>query len=293
MKNLMLLVFITLAACFTPIFAKITVAEVSPISLGFLRFGVAAVLFYVTLKIRKVKLSFDKKDYPMLMLLGILCIPLNQFSFLTGVKMSYASHSGIIYSLNPVFAYIVAVYRKTETFYPKKLAAILLTVLGIFFVFYEGLTETGMGLKVLVGDALLVGAVLTFSLYLSLGKELIDKYGALKVNTFVFLFGTLCFVPMFIFDVHNLDLSLITYKGIIGYLYLTVFVAYLTYFIWYYALKTIAISRLTTLGNLSPLLTVLFSIIFLSEHISVYFAIGGALTVLGVFIMHRVSIDLR
>ena len=62
MKNVMLLVFITLAATFTPIFAKLTVAEISPLSLGFFRFGLAAILFYITLKIRKLDLKFEKKD---------------------------------------------------------------------------------------------------------------------------------------------------------------------------------------------------------------------------------------
>jgi drug/metabolite transporter (DMT)-like permease len=37
---------------------------------------------------------------------------------------------------------------------------------------------------------------------------------------------------------------------------------------------------------------VFFSIIFLSEKISVYFMLGGAITIIGVLIMHKVSIEL-
>src|SRR5687767_3243564 len=144
MKNILLLSFITLAACFTPIFAKLTVSEISPLSLGFLRFGAAAVLFYITLKVRGEKLKFEKKDYPKLILLGFLCIPLNQFFFMSGISMSYASHSGIIYSLNPVFAYVISVLRKTEKFYKIKLFAILLTIIGIFFVFFEGFKSSSV-----------------------------------------------------------------------------------------------------------------------------------------------------
>ncbi|MCC7160015.1 MAG: EamA family transporter, partial [Ignavibacteria bacterium] len=77
-----------------------------------------------------------------------------------------------------------------------------------------------------------------------------------------------------------------------GYFYLSFIVAYLAYFIWYYALKNIQVSKLTTLSNISPLLTVLFSIIFLGEYISLFFIIGSAITLIGVFIMHRVSIDI-
>ena len=197
MKNIMLLVFITLAATFTPIFAKLSVSEISPISFGFFRFGTAAFLFYITLKARKLNLKFDKQDYPRLILLSLLCIPLNQFFFLTGVKMSYASHSGIIYSLNPVYAYIIAVLIKYEKFYYSKLFSILLTVIGIFFIFYENFSQTDVNPDVLTGDILLLFAVLTFSMYLTLGKTIIEKYGALKSSTFVFLLGTFFFIPLF------------------------------------------------------------------------------------------------
>jgi drug/metabolite transporter (DMT)-like permease len=291
-KNYLLLGFLTLAACFTPIFAKITVSEISPISLGFLRFGGASVLFYITLKLRKDNIRFDKKDYPRLVLLGILCIPLNQFFFLTGIKSSYASHSGIIYSLNPVFAYLIAVIRKNEKFYISKLFAILITVIGIFFVFYESFVKTNQDPKIFTGDILLFFAVLTFSLYLALGKGLIEKYGSLKVSTFAFITGSLLYIPFFIADFHNLTFSILTIKGIIGYTYLTVIVAYLAYFVWYYVLKTVEISKVTTLSNLSPLLTVLFSVIFLSEHLSTYLIIGGIITIIGVITMQKVSMEL-
>jgi len=292
MKNVMLLVFLTLAAAFTPIFAKITVAEISPLSLGFFRFGFAAILFYITLKIRKQSLRFDKEDYPRLILLSLLCIPLNQFFFLTGIKLSLASHSGIIYSLNPVYAYVIAVLMKYEKFSYSKLFSIVMTVIGIFFIFYESFSGASIDGDVLRGDVLLLFAVLTFSAYLTLGKNMIAKYGALKVSSFVFLLGSIFYIPLFIYDLPNLSFDKLTIAGIAGFFYLSVIVAYLAYFVWYYALRRIAISKLTTLSNVSPLLTVLFSIIFLSETISLYFVIGSIITLLGVFIMHRVSIDL-
>lgn len=292
MKNVMLLVFITLAATFTPIFAKLTVAEISPLSFGFFRFGTAAILFYITLKARKLDLKFERKDYPRLLLLALLCIPLNQFFFLTGIIMSFASHSGIIYSLNPVYAYVIAVLFKYEKFYVSKLFSILLTVVGIFFIFWESFSGTSVNNTVVSGDILLLFAVLTFSMYLTLGKTTIEKYGALKTSTFVFLAGSVLYIPLFIYDLPNLSFEKVTYMGVIGYIYLSVVVAYLAYFVWYYALKHIAVSKLTTLSNISPLLTVLFSIIFLGEHISLFFVIGSLITLIGVFIMHRVSIDI-
>jgi drug/metabolite transporter (DMT)-like permease len=292
MKNYLLLAFLILASALTPIFGKLTVEEISPISLGFLRFSVACVLFLITLRYRKLNLKFDKSDYPKLVMMGVLSIPLNQFFFLNGVNLSFASHSGIIYSLNPVFAYLISVTRKTEKFYLSKMIAILLTIIGIFFVFYESVIESKEGDNVLLGDFMLVFAVFTFSVYLAFGKSLVLKYGAVKTASAVFTFGAIAYIPLFIYDAPNLTLVNLTYKGIIGYIFLTVVVAYLAYFVWYYVLKTLQVSKITTFSNLSPLITVFFSVIFLGETISLYLLIGGLITVAGVFLMHRVSLEI-
>jgi drug/metabolite transporter (DMT)-like permease len=292
MKNYLLLAFLILASALTPIFGKLTVAEVSPISLGFLRFSVACILFLITLRYRKQNLKFDKSDYPKLVMMGVLSIPLNQFFFLNGVNLSYASHSGIIYSLNPVFAYLISVTRKTEKFYISKMIAILLTIIGIFFVFYESLHESKEGSSVLTGDFMLVFAVFTFSVYLAFGKGLVLKYGAIKTAAAVFTYGAIAYIPLFIYDLPNLTFVNLTYKGIVGYIFLTVIVAYLAYFVWYYVLKTLQVSKITTFSNLSPLITVFFSVIFLGETISLYLLIGGIITIAGVFLMHRVSLEI-
>lgn len=290
MKNILLLGFLVLVACLTPVFAKITVAEISPLSLGFFRFGTAAILFYITAKSYKVKLKFERGDYPRLFLLAMLCIPLNQFFFLTGIKNSYASHSGVIYSLNPVYSYILAISIRSEKFQYNKLLSIFLTVAGIALVFYEGISKTTMDQNVLGGDFLLLFAVLTFSMYLTFGKKLIDKYGALKVSTFAFVWGTLFNIPALIYDLPNFTLQYLTYKGITGYAFL-VLVSYLGYFAWYYALKTNEVSKITTLNNIAPVLTVLISVVYLGEPVSFYFVIGGIITLIGVFLMHRATME--
>jgi drug/metabolite transporter (DMT)-like permease len=128
-------------------------------------------------------------------------------------------------------------------------------------------------------------------MYLTFGKKLIDKYGALKVSTFAFMWGTVFNIPAFIYDLPNFTLDNLTYKGITGYI-LLVMVSYLGYFAWYYALKTYEVSKLTTINNLAPVMTVAFSVILLGESISIYFIIGGIITLFGVFLIHRATVEL-
>jgi drug/metabolite transporter (DMT)-like permease len=128
-------------------------------------------------------------------------------------------------------------------------------------------------------------------MYLTFGKSMIAKYGALRVSAFAFIWGTVFNIPFFLYDVNNLTLDNLTINGIIGFPFL-VLVSYLGYFVWYYALKSNEVSRLTTINNIAPVLTILISIFFLGEVISVYFIIGGIITLIGVFLMHRVSVEI-
>lgn len=290
-NNLLLPAALTVTASFTPIFARITVEEISPLSLGFLRFGFASLLFLITVLATRTRLRFENKDYIKLILLGALGIPVNQFCFLKGISMSYASHSGVIFSLNPIFAYIAAVAQGHEKFYRSKILAILLTVIGIFFVFYEAVTKE-VGGNLAAGDLLLVLAVMSFSLYIAFGKKFTDKYGALKVTAFVFIAGSILDIPVFLIDMKNLNLTKVTASGITGFLYLSVIMSYAAYFLWYYTLKKIKISMLTTITNLAPILTVLASVVLLNEEISVLFVLGACITVIGVLVMQRVSMEL-
>ena len=167
-----------------------------------------------------------------------------------------------------------------------------LTITGIFIVFYEQFISNADNRLVLKGDTLLVLAVLSFSLYISLGKAFIDKYGALKVTTFAFMAGSMLDIPVFIFDMRNLNTAKLSPMGIFSFLYLAIVISFIAYFTWYYILKTIKISMLTTVSNLSPVLTVLFSVILLHEKISLYFIIGGVITVMGVMVMHKINVEL-
>ena len=114
MKKLSIIIFLIFTASFTPIAAKFTVSEISPLSLAFLRFGTAAVLFNIIFLFKKYSYKFDREDLNRFLILGALVIPINQFFFLNGVKLSLASHSGVTYACTPLFAYLISIFLKDE-----------------------------------------------------------------------------------------------------------------------------------------------------------------------------------
>ncbi|MBK8553908.1 MAG: DMT family transporter [Ignavibacteria bacterium] len=288
----MLVFFLTFTAAFTPIAAKYVVGAISPLSLAFLRFGVATILLLIVFKLRKEIFRIDRKDYFLFLILGALVIPINQFCFLEGIKLSVASHSGVMYSLTPLIIYLISIKLKNEVFDLKKLLTISLTVIGIIIIFYENIIAPKVeGVNYLLGDTLLFLAVASWSVYLALSQNMVTKYGALKTQTVSFLIGIILYVPIFLFDVSNLTFENVNGWVILGYLHLTILVAFGSYFLYSYSVKIIKTSTLTTLTNTSPVVTIIFSWLLLKENLSYFFIAGASITMIGVFLTQRIKDD--
>jgi drug/metabolite transporter (DMT)-like permease len=281
MKKLLTVIFLIFTASFTPIAAKFTVAEISPLSLAFLRFGIAAVLFNTLFHFKKLNYRIDKEDRLMFLILGALVIPINQFFFLKGVYLSFASHSGVTYACTPLFAYLIQIFLRHEHFSVKKLIPILMTITGIFFVFYDGIVKSAStSSNVVLGDVFLFFAVLSWALYITLSKNLVTKYGALKTSTIAFTTGIILYIPVFLYDLPNLNFNHLSAFGILGFIHLTFIVAFAGYFVFTYSSKYISVTELTTSTNLSPIVTIIFSWLLLNEKLSYFFITGSVITIL-------------
>jgi len=284
MKKLAIVIYLIFSTSFTPIAAKFVVYQISPLSLAFIRFGIATILLIIVFKFRKQNFRIDRSDKIMFLILGALVIPINQFFFLEGISLSTASHSGIIYSCTPLFAYILSIIIKSDKFYYKKLFTIILTITGIFFVFYDNINKTNFNnANLITGDIMLIFAVASWAAYLTLCEPLVQKYGALKTSTISFITGMIMYIPIFIYDFKNLTFNNLTITGVLAFFHLSILVAFGGYFVFTYSSKFMNVSSLTTSLNSSPIITIIFSWILLKEEISYFFIIGALITLTGVF----------
>lgn len=289
MKKALIFLYLIFCTSFTPIAAKVAVQQISPLSLAFFRFGIAAILFNLIFLIRRQSYKIDKKDIPMFILLGALAIPINQFFFLKGISLSNASHSGVIYSLTPLFAYLLSIKIKHEKFSAKKLSIILLSITGIILIFYESIMHTVLtDGNTITGDFLLVGAVLSWAAYLTYSKNTVEKYGAIKTSAIAFSTGIVLYIPILLYDLRNLTFDRIDFYGAISFFHLSILVAFLSYFVFIYSTKTFKVSNLTTYLNSSPAVTIFFSWLILSEPLSGLFILGALITISGSLLLEFV-----
>ena len=280
--DLTVLTTITLLASFTAIAVQWAVATITPIVGGILRFMMAAAIIGVILAARG-KLPIPRRsDYLRIMILGIVCVPINQVAFWGGVAMANASHSAMLYSTTPVLVTVMACLVHIERWSGRVLAGAVLAALGVLVI----LMNSGLFLKssFIRGDLLLLVAAATWSGYLVFSRDLNGRYGSLAVQFWIFVTGSLISMPLLIFESTRQNWSKITIQSWIGLAYLSVVVAVIVFFLFNWSMRRQPPSRVATFSNAAYPLTLIWEAL-LNRHVpGVWFLLGSALVLGGMIL---------
>lgn len=284
----------------TALSAKLAVRELPVALLPLFRFGVAGLaLLPIALRSSTTK-HLLKRDWPRLLLAGLLCVPLNQAFFLFGTRMAPTTHVGLIYATCPLVVLLAAFAVGQERMRADRLLGVLASVAGLMVLGLGNLAGPGPSSPTtdssshLLGDLLLVGAVVTWGIFMTVSKPLISRHGAIPCLSGIFLSGTLLNIP---FALLLMPPSASTWNLVVsaspaawfGLLHITLVVSVLGLFCQSVALRRLDASEVATVGNAAPLLTVVWGRVFLGEVITPFLLIGGALTLGGILWTGRSS----
>jgi drug/metabolite transporter (DMT)-like permease len=116
------------------VIAKITLEEVPPMSLAFLRFALALILLLPFLMIEKKKEKIKKEDLPKLFAVGVLMVVLNIAFFYTGLIRTAATSASALTMIIPVVSVIGGWLFLREKIYTINLTGIGLGLVGALAV---------------------------------------------------------------------------------------------------------------------------------------------------------------
>lgn len=277
-----LLLFQQLIAGGTHIVAKAVVRDVDAGTVTFIRTVVAALGLLVIVRIRSGPLRIERRDWWWLALLGFLGVALNQYLYLYGMKFSTAANGALLYAATPVFVLVAARLASGEQITKRKTFGILLAFAGIAIVIFERGVDFSSGY--LFGNALILVAVIAWTLFTVLGKSMIIKYGALKTTAAMMLTGALIFLPIGIPSAIQFPFQQLTSLHWAGILYLAIGTSILGYLLWYHALSRIEASKVAVFANAQPVFATILSLLFLDYTITAAFVTGSIITIFAIYI---------
>jgi drug/metabolite transporter (DMT)-like permease len=135
----------------------------------------------------------------------------------------------------------------------------------------------------MAADGLLVGAVISWAIYIILSKPLVVRHGALPVLAGTFLLGSLLSVPIAIFSLPAWPaIGHVSSTAWLALAFLTFFVTPLGQACQNLALSRLDASQVANFSNASPILTVVWGIWLFGEALTPALLIGGILTFGGI-----------
>lgn len=257
---------------------KYSLGYYSPESIMLLRFLVASLVLFLYCLFSKVKVP-ERKDLPWFALTGFVGMFGYMWLFNTGTAMVTSGLSSFIIATAPVMTLILSIVFLKEKAGKAVWAGILISLVGLVMVAFTQVT----GFRINLGVPLLLAATLCTSVYNILQRRLLKTYTPIQATAFSIFFATafmLVFLPDLIREAPAVPL---TVNLII--VYLGVFPAALSYFLWGYALsKAEKTAQVTGFLYLTPFIASAISYIWLGERLEPLALFGGVIIIAGLII---------
>jgi len=255
------------------------------------RLLVSMIVFYLIVKIKKeIFPQLDKKDYVVLFVQSSTGILLYNVLLFYGLRYTSGIEAGIILSLSPIFAAIVAFILLKEILSYKRWAGVILAVFGVALInlnSFRGQGEIEYSIYKILGNLMIVGVALSEAIFAVTSKYNRAKLSAYQICLVITVISFVLFLPLSICESMKVDYALINFKLILQLLYFIIFVGIIPYILTFTAVKYISATTAGVLTVLIPISSIALSIIFLGEKIQFAFLIGSLVALIGVIIVTK------
>jgi len=258
---------------------KIGVKELSPVQIAFLRFAVASPFMFIALIFRKKKVRIPLREFPALIVLALTGVTLLYVFQFTGIKYTTASSSAVLINTNVIFIAILSFLFLREKISLMKGGGITLGFLRVALI----VGDTSFLGTSMEGNLMIILSALCWAVYSILGKKLLEKYDTLTITTYVFVLGTLMFIPF----MKNGIPARISLTGWAVIIYLALLCSVFAYIAWYDALADAEASKVATFLNLIPLFAMLLSYFILKEKIGISLLTGAFFIITGIYLTQK------
>ncbi len=267
--------------------AKRALAELSPFEVALARFSLAAVIYAGLLAWRWKPVP--RRDLLAMAALGIVAIPLNQGFFLFGLSLTTPGHAALLYAMTPVFVFVLALLRREERSSPWKTVGIGVAFAGaaVVLVGRGQLAARPADARALVGDLLVLLAVVAWAAYVVWGKPFAERYGAITFTGASIVAGSVLYLPFGVVLSRASSFERLSPGGWGTIAYLVVFTSVVAYLLYYWALAREDASRVAIWSNTQPVFTALLAWAAYRDPLTPSFVAGGVLVLLGVAMTQR------
>jgi drug/metabolite transporter (DMT)-like permease len=273
----------------TFIATKFALRDASPATIVWLRFGMGVLILGATVVLRKQFALPRREEWAYFALVGFLGVTFHQWLQATGLITAQATTTAWIVATIPIFTAILGWFFLKEKLSWLRIAGIVLATCGVLLIVSKGnLSSLASGKFGTPGDFLILISAVNWAVFSVLSRRGLAAHPAARMMFYVMLLGWLfACVWLFGFGPGLGEIPHITAAGWTSILILGIFGSGLAYIAWYDALQALPASQLGVFIYIEPLVTMVVAAFLLAEAVTVASVIGGAVTILGVYLVNR------
>jgi drug/metabolite transporter (DMT)-like permease len=269
---------------------KFVLREMSVNMMNALRMIIAALVLLPLLIARRREPRLTRRDLPALAMLALVGFVINKIFEYGGLALTTASDVALLITSESIFTAIFSWILLRERFRLLTGLSLVLGCFGVYLIVERSLVPNipaGGGAWRVVGDLLVILALVFEALYTVRGKALLVKHSPLLVTTAAIVGSTLFWLPMAGFETLTHGLPLLDWRGWLGLLWLAVMATVISYLAWFKGLEKVEGSAAATVLFIQPLLGTLLAILLLGEQLLPTTILGGILILVSVYVISR------
>ncbi len=267
---------------------KVALQEASPITIVWLRFAMGVLILGAAVGLRKEFALPSLKDIGYFSLIGFIGITFHQWLQSNGLVTAQASTTAWIVSTAPIFIAMLGWLFLKEKLTLGQIVGILIAAVGVLLVVSRGdwksIFQWSFGTP---GDILILISSPNWAVYSVLARKGLREHPASRLTFFAIALGWVFTSLLFAADPKVEEIRQLSFSGWTAVSFLGIFCSGLAYIYWNDALKIIPASQVGALLYIEPLFTVAVAAAILSESITLGALLGGAIILLGVWMVTR------
>jgi drug/metabolite transporter (DMT)-like permease len=267
---------------------KVAAEHVPPAVVAETRFVTAAALLWLWARLSGQAVAWPRRaDLPLVAVLGLTVVLAYNLCFLYGLRHAPATDGsllvpGLIPIVTTLLAWPVLGERPTR----RAGAGLALAFAGLVVIADP---VGGFGSDRLLGDALFVGASLSWAAYTLAGREAVARFGSVGSNVLATAGGSLLLLPVTFLGGGWGRLGAAPAQAWASIGYLSLLGTVLAFVLFYEGVRLIGAARAASFALLVPIVGVLSSVLVLGERLRPALAVGGAIVIGGLWLAETAS----
>jgi drug/metabolite transporter (DMT)-like permease len=267
------------------VIARGVVQDVNPMALSFWRWVVA---FMVILPFSVKSLSKDaheiKTNKFRLAILSFFSVTVYNSLLYTAAHYTTALNMSIAAAAFPTITIVIAWLVIHEIPSGSQLVGVVISAVGMLSLIVQGSFENLYNLKFNYGDLMVVGAVISWSIYSVYLRRYKIHIEPISFLTMTIILGSIFIMPFYAWEILETRTFSVNLRVFPIILFVGIFPSILSYFWWNNGIAKVGPGISSMFYYLLPLFAAILACIFLGEQIKVFHVLGGTLIFSGLYL---------